>query len=390
MWKTLLNAVRARRTLPRPAVTVLILLNLLWLVLLLTGTDAGPAAWVCGAALALAFLAVPWVSDLSEDQGTTPRQANLWVTVVAAIAIGLVLTDGESATVMLSYPAIVSVWICRPARARAAWSVLLALLGMALWYVEGADPGTAVALLGTAVAVTMNHILRAAAVRAGEARAAQRDLASASRGMERHRLLREVHDIVGQELTLIAMEAERALAQPAAAGSGPAPADGSTAIQSVSVRARTLLSRMESELLTLRGTSLAEERRRAEEACTAAGLAITVQCDVPAEKLAPQADQVLGCVLREAMTNVLRHAPAARTFRFSVAEHPCGVGFTAVDDGGSVLPPRPGMGLTGLRDRLAEAGGELSVEITPAGHFALTGHVPLAVRPGPASQKEAL
>ncbi|MFK0017477.1 sensor histidine kinase [Streptomyces sp. NPDC091027] len=382
MSESLLKALRARRTLPRPAVSALILLNLIWLVLLLTGTDAGPAAWTCGAALALAFLAVPWVSDLGEDPDTPSRSAHLWVAGVTVMAVGLVLTDGENATVMLSYPAIVSVWICRPARARAVWSFLLALLGIGLWYVEGADPGTAAALFGAAVAVAMNHILRAAVARAREARIAQRELVSASRGIERHRLLREVHDIVGQELTLIAMEADRAQAP---AADGTAGEDGG--IRSVGIRARTLLSRMESELLSLRGTSLAEECRRAEEACAAAGLSITVRCDVPGERLAPQADQVLGCVLREAMTNVFRHAPGARTFRFFVGEDPRGIVFTAVDDGGATLPPRPGMGLTGLRDRLAEIGGELDIDVTADGHFALTGYVPRTVPAG--TPKEA-
>ncbi|RSS52872.1 hypothetical protein EF912_19010 [Streptomyces sp. WAC07061] len=380
MSRSLLNALRSRRTLPRPAVSVLILLNLIWLVLLLTGTDAGPAAWACGIALAAAFLAVPWVSDIGEEEEeeTPDRAAHLWVAGVTVMAVGLVLTDGENATVMLSYPAIVSVWICRPARARAVWSGLLALLGTGLWYVEGADPGTAAALFGAAVAVAMNHILRAAVARAREARIAQRELVSASRGMERNRLLREVHDIVGQELTLIAMEAERAQAQPRPASAG----DGPSGIESVGARARTLLSRMESELMSLRGTSFAEECRRAEEACAAAGLSLTVRFEVPGGPLAPQADQVLGCVLREAMTNVFRHAPGARSFRFSVGEDPRGIAFTAVDDGGPVPPPRPGMGLTGLRDRLAEIGGELEADVTPDGRFALAGYIPRTVPTG--------
>ncbi|RSS74068.1 hypothetical protein [Streptomyces sp. WAC06614] len=179
------------------------------------------------------------------------------------------------------------------------------------------------------------------------------------------------------------MEAQRARAQPGPAQPGSAPAgDGPSGIESVGARARTLLSRRESELMSLRGTSFAEERRRAEEACAAARRSLTVRFEVPGGPLAPQADQVLGRVLRETMTNVFRHAPGARSFRFSVGEDRRGIAFTAVDDGGPVPPPRPGTGPTGLRDRLAEIGGELEADVTADGRFALTGHIPRTIATG--------
>ncbi len=83
---------------------------------------------------------------------------------------------------------------------------------------------------------------------------------------------------------------------------------------------------------------------------------IDVRVDRRAEA-APGAGELLGQVLRETTTNILRHAQAEQV-RITLTE----TGISIVNDGAPQEPPTRLRGLAALRERVADSGGELTVE----------------------------
>jgi two-component system sensor histidine kinase DesK len=131
-----------------------------------------------------------------------------------------------------------------------------------------------------------------------------------------------------------------------------------------------------------RGNGLAEELARAETALAAAGVQPTVAAPDP---LPPDvaADATLGWVLRESVTNVLRHAEAGSCVvsvdtvdgfaRLSVADD----GIGGADSDGHT----PSSGMRGLAERVRAADGTLAVDTTSGGGTRVTARVPTGVRP---------
>ncbi|WP_019609923.1 MULTISPECIES: sensor histidine kinase [Nocardiopsis] len=104
---------------------------------------------------------------------------------------------------------------------------------------------------------------------------------------------------------------------------------------------------------------------------------IDVRVDREAE-VAPGAGELLGQVLRETTTNILRHAQARRV-RITLTE----TGITIVNDGAAEEPPTRLRGLATLRERVADSGGELTVR-HDEGRFTTAAEFPhLAAAPGP-------
>jgi two-component system, NarL family, sensor histidine kinase UhpB len=95
-------------------------------------------------------------------------------------------------------------------------------------------------------------------------------------------------------------------------------------------------------------------------------------------------DEVAICALRivqEGLTNVIRHASASRV---ELTLMPQGDEFLIVlaDDGHGAVPcgsamPGSGLGLTGMRERVALIGGQLELNATPGSGFCIRAHLPL-------------
>jgi two-component system sensor histidine kinase DesK len=100
--------------------------------------------------------------------------------------------------------------------------------------------------------------------------------------------------------------------------------------------------------------------------------------------LVPQTEVLLGWVVREAVTNVVRHAGATRC-EITVDSTPERVRLT-ITDNGTGEPPSPsspslqgigGTGLKGLTERLAAAGGSLRAGPSPRGGFTVAAELPM-------------
>ncbi|WP_103537834.1 MULTISPECIES: sensor histidine kinase [unclassified Streptomyces] len=220
---------------------------------------------------------------------------------------------------------------------------------------------------------------------AEEARDMQARLAVAE---ERLRFGRDMHDVLGRNLSVIALKSE--LAVELAQRGNAAAVDQMVEVQRI---ARASQQEVRDVVRGYREADLPTELMGARGVLQAAGITVTVEgADGPAGIGAPAAVQAaLGWVVRETATNVLRHGDPrhcwirlARTRDAVVLEvENDGAGATdplgGPDDGG-------GSGLAGLRERLGALGGTLSAG--PAGEdlFRVTATVPLtAPRPTPSA-----
>jgi signal transduction histidine kinase len=108
------------------------------------------------------------------------------------------------------------------------------------------------------------------------------------------------------------------------------------------------------------------------------GLPVDFQAVLPDERLAPEVETALYRIVQEALTNIVKHARASRV---SVLLTRKSNSVTAVieDDGAGFEPGRvgeDGLGLLGMRERVALVGGRIDVESRPGAGTALVAEVP--------------
>jgi len=188
---------------------------------------------------------------------------------------------------------------------------------------------------------------------------------------ERERMAREIHDTLAQGFTSIIMLTQAVRAEVEAGDPQPA-TDRLEAIELVAREnlgeARALVAAFSP--VALEGSTLTDAvRRLAERFGTETGVAIDVE--VPTDSTAALAaltrerEVVLLRAAQEALTNVRRHARARLvTVRLSAEDSEALV--EVQDDGVGFEPGRGvGFGLTGMRDRAHDTGGELDVSSAP-------------------------
>lgn len=182
---------------------------------------------------------------------------------------------------------------------------------------------------------------------------------------ERLRFGRDLHDVMGRNLAVIALKSE--LAVQLARRGRPEAAEQMVEVQRI---ARESQREVRDVVRGYREADLAVELAGALSVLRAAGVDGRAEGD-DGSTLPPRIQAALGWVIREATTNVLRHSEAQRcTIRLSVGD---GVVLAVENDG--VPEPRGdeggGSGLAGLRERLAALNGTLTAEPRPGG-FRLT------------------
>jgi two-component system sensor histidine kinase DesK len=167
---------------------------------------------------------------------------------------------------------------------------------------------------------------------------------------ERERIARDLHDVLGHTLTLIALKSELA---------GKLierdPAQAKAEIHEVEQAARTSLAEVRQAILGYRAKGLSEEFKQAKATLETAG--VEVKLDSSPVQLPASHESVLSLVLREAVTNVVRHAGARHCLlRLERLNGHCKL---EVHDDGKGGVQVEGNGLCGMRERVEELGGTL-------------------------------
>ncbi|MFJ6896195.1 sensor histidine kinase [Streptomyces hokutonensis] len=228
--------------------------------------------------------------------------------------------------------------------------------------------GTFLSTMVTAAILSLSEAVR-------ELRAAREELARRAVAEERLRFSRDLHDLLGHTLSVIVVKSEAARRL--------APRDMEAAlgqITDIEAVGRQALTEIREAVTGYREGSLATELDRARSALSAADIDPVVRQSGP--PLTPGTEALLGWVVREAVTNVVRHSGATRC-EITLDGVLDRARLTVADDGtGNSTVPGPadgigGTGLKGLTERLAAAGGSLRAGPSPRGGFTVTAELPV-------------
>ena len=138
-----------------------------------------------------------------------------------------------------------------------------------------------------------------------ELRLANDEIAHLAKVAERERIARDLHDVLGHTLSLITLKSE--LARKLVDRD---PERAKLEMQDVETTSRAALADVREAIRGYRSDGFFAELSRARAALETAG--VTLQSSTVALELSPAQESVLAMVLREAATNVVRHAEAQR------------------------------------------------------------------------------
>ena len=349
----------------------------------------GSRSWYFGAAVSLL-----WIVNIGGEVITAS-------TSTAAAIIGIVLIVGFGAAFLVAAPVA---WAL-PHRGRLAVCATMMLLSFTLapwlgwnvpatWVYVGVIVGmsvvpwrttwvliTSLAVLALAANVIRNgawddellflpalilsiSMMMASFARAissiNQLQATQDEMAALAAERERGRVARDIHDILGHSLTVITVKAELA------GRLVPSDPDRAQAeIGEVEALARGALADVRATVSGFRGAGVSGEVAAARVALEAAG--IVPDLPTSTDAISPEHRELAGWIVREGVTNVLRHSAASRC-RVRLDAHEIEI----ADDGvGPSVSGTSSTGLTGLRERVEAAGGRMTVGRGDLGGFSL-------------------
>ncbi|MGO4461675.1 sensor histidine kinase [Streptomyces sp. M-16] len=190
---------------------------------------------------------------------------------------------------------------------------------------------------------------------------------------ERLRFGRDLHDVMGRNLAVIALKSE--LAVQLARRERPEAVDQMIEVQRI---ARESQREVRDVVRGYREADLSVELEGARGVLNAAGMDCRVEFEAAGRTLSAEVQSALGWVVREATTNVLRHGDARSCLIRVTAGEPSGAVTLLVENDGAPDAPAgpPGSGLAGLRERLAAVDGTLLAGPVEGGRFRLRAEVP--------------
>ena len=170
---------------------------------------------------------------------------------------------------------------------------------------------------------------------------------------ERERIARDLHDVLGHTLSVIILKSELARKL-----IDHDPERAKAEIGDVEQTSREALADVRNTIRGYRGHSLEAELKQAKATLETAGVA--VKCESEEVRLTPAQESVVALVVREAVTNVVRHAQARNChLRLTPVNGNCRIEIQDDGRGGGAVE---GNGLRGMRERIEALGGRLERE----------------------------
>jgi signal transduction histidine kinase len=264
---------------------------------------------------------------------------------------------------------------------RPGWAGALALggLGVVVASELAARPTSSGAVGAINAVIWMGGVATGLTLRLLDARSAA--ATEAVRQQERLDLARELHDVVAHHITgmLIQAQAAQVVARrdPAAVGASL------TGIEAAGTEALSAMRRVVGLLRDAddAAPSSAGTERLADlvERFERQGPPVRLRIGDDGAGWPGEVTSTVYRVVREALTNVARHAPGARSVSVSVDSGPSGVTVEVTDDAPFSGPSsRGGFGLTGMRERVTSLGGTLDAGPRPGGGWTVSATLPVA------------
>jgi two-component system, NarL family, sensor histidine kinase DesK len=332
-----------------------------------------PLPWLAGAGLAV-FVALYLATAITGFRpatkgGPVPRRL---LAAMAVVTYALSLGFGGHFLLLFILVGLACGAVARGHR----FGLLVLTLAGSAGLVDGLKGATASSAAATGYGTFMSAMVTAAILTLHDAvaqlRETRQELARAAVSQERLRFSRDLHDLLGHTLSVVVVKAE--------AVRRLAPRDLDAALRHVgdieSV-GRQALTEIREAVSGYRECRLAAELDQARSALDASGIHATITESGP--PLPPDAEALLGWVVREGVTNVVRHSGAASCV-ITVVTAGDRARLEIADDGDGSGPGgggAPGNGLTGLTERLALAGGSLAAGPLPRRGFRLVAELPV-------------
>jgi two-component system sensor histidine kinase DesK len=222
-------------------------------------------------------------------------------------------------------------------------------------------------IVTTLVVVVFNLIYLFNFERDAQLRLSQDEVRRLAIAAERERIGRDLHDLLGHTLSLVVIKS--ALARRLIAHD---PQAATAELADIERVARQSLAEVREAVTGMRATALAGELASARLMLEASDISLDFNAvDAP---LSAESEAVLAMGLREAVTNVQRHAQATRV-EVNLSND-AQMTELSVRDNGRGGASKQGNGLTGMRERLATLGGSLLLESAPGQGTLLRMRVP--------------
>jgi two-component system sensor histidine kinase DesK len=333
----------------------------------------GGVAKAVTVAATVAFVAVFVAAAVRQDKPLPDGQALRSVGTLLVISVALTALDRQGWGTLFIFT-VVAIAMC----VRSPFNFYGVLLCTALCVGSllaidaalGAIFGFASSTLGVGTLMLVVADLR---TRNRELHAARAELARLAVADERARFARDLHDLLGHSLSVIALKAELA-----GRLMREKPAEAAGHVSEIEQVARGALTEVREAVSGYRQPTLDDEIAGAKMALSAAG--IEARIERPAVTFDPAIEAVLAWTVREGATNVIRHSGAGHC-SVKVTAGLGEAGVEVVDDGpgceDAIANGHDGHGLEGLRERVARLQGQIEAGVAATGGYRLAVRVPV-------------
>lgn len=197
-------------------------------------------------------------------------------------------------------------------------------------------------------------------------------------GEERLRIARELHDVLGHNVSMINVQASAALH-----GLKKRPQDAERALRAIKETSKETLRELRTTLGVLRQvdeaapTAPADSLARVDALVAASGLDVRTEVSGELDRVPVEVDLAATRIIREALTNVSRHS-GTNAATLTIANRSGNILIEVADDGpGAAFTEGAGFGLRGMRERAEALGGRLEAGPRPEGGFRVAAELPL-------------
>ena len=338
----ILRACRESGALPfalPPAVFVLVPMALAWL----------NAPWPVALLASIVLIAYALVFVASTGIALYPRRVRLgWFALSTALLVVMIPLIGVGVLYMVMFQAMSHVQLLPWKRAIPSMvAMCLAVMVLAVVFEQYVAVGLAV--MGMVMAWGIGHGVRQQVLQE-QLEAAQQRNAVLAVAAERERIGRDLHDLLGHSLTSLTISAQLARrlldTDPEAARAQ---------IEHIESTVRQALADVRATTSGMQHVRAATEIASARTVLATVGIQAQVPTALP--PLSEDLSQLFGYVIREGVTNIVRHSGAS-TAIIAVTEH----SVTISDDGAGIPAGAALSGLRGLEARIAVAGGRFEID----------------------------